>query len=80
MIFGTEDGETYSRCDEDIVERYYSDEEIREIVTKYGLEVAGVFGDLKKRKPNDKDERIFYCVRRPMDVLSSSEKESKKRR
>ncbi|MBR5425671.1 MAG: class I SAM-dependent methyltransferase [Clostridiales bacterium] len=79
-MFGTEDGEIYSRCDEDIVERYYSDEEIREIVSKYGLEVAGVFGDLKKRKPNDKDERIFYCVRRPMDVLSSSEKESKKRR
>ena len=79
-MFGTEDKETYSRCDEDILERYYPDEEIREIVSKHGLEVVGVFGDLKKRKPNGKDERIFYCVRRPKDVLSSSEKESKKRR
>ena len=79
-MFGTEDGENYSRCDEDIIERYYSDEEIRELVEKHGLEVVGVYGELKKRKPNDTDERIFYCVRRPSDVLSSSEKESKKRR
>ena len=65
-MFGTEDGETYSRCDEEIVERYYTDEKIRSLAEKYGLEVAGVFGELKKRKPNEKDERIFYCLRRPL--------------
>ena len=65
-MFGTEDGKTYSRCDEDILERFYEDHEIRALAEKHGLEVAGVFGDLKKRKPNDKDERIFYCLRRPL--------------
>ena len=65
-MFGTEDGENYSRCDEDITERYYTDEMIRDLAEKYGLEVAGAFGDLKKRKPNEKDERIFYCLRRPL--------------
>lgn len=65
-MFGTEDGEKYCRCDEDIVERYYSDSEIRKLAESCGLEVVGVFGDLKKRKPGDKDERIFYCIRRPL--------------
>ena len=65
-MFGTEDGEKYRRCDEDIVERYYSDSEIRELAESCGLEVVGVFGDLKKRKPGEKDERIFYCIRRPL--------------
>ena len=65
-MFGTEDGENYSRCDEDITERYYTDETVRSLAQKYGLEVAGVFGDLKKRKPTEKDERIFYCLRRPL--------------
>ena len=66
-MFGTEDKENYTRCDEDIIERYYSDKEIRDLASRAGLEVAGVFGDLKKRKPNEADERIFYCLRRPND-------------
>lgn len=65
-MFGTEDGKTYSRCDEDITERYYDDATVKALAEKYGLEVAGVFGDLKKRRPNEKDERIFYCLRRPL--------------
>ena len=66
-MFGTEDKENYTRCDEDIIERYYSDKEIRDLASRAGLDVAGVFGDLKKRKPNEADERIFYCLRRPND-------------
>ena len=41
-MFGTEDKENYTRCDEDIIERYYSDKEIRDLASRAGLEVAGV--------------------------------------
>ncbi|MBR5975237.1 MAG: methyltransferase domain-containing protein [Clostridiales bacterium] len=78
-MFGTEDGKNYSRSDEDIVERYYPDQEIREMAARTGLEVVGVFGDLKKRKPNDKDERVFYCLRRPVGSASESQLLAKKR-
>ncbi|MBO4688693.1 MAG: class I SAM-dependent methyltransferase [Clostridiales bacterium] len=78
-MFGTEDGKTYSRCDEDIVERYYADKEIRDMAERTGLEVVGVFGDLKKRKPNEKDERVFYCLRRPVGSASESQLLAKKR-
>jgi len=65
-MFATTDGEHYEREDEEILERFYSDEEIRKLVEECGLEIAGVYGDLKKRKPKDTDERVFYCVRRPL--------------
>ena len=78
-MFGSKDGESYSRRDDEIVERYYSDEEIRKLAQKANLEVVGVFGDMKKRKPNEKDERIFYCLRRPVGSASPSQLEAKKR-
>lgn len=67
-MFGEQEDGRYERFDEDIVERYYADEEISELVQSCGLEVVAVFGDRKKRRPNDQDERVFYCVRRPEET------------
>lgn len=64
-MFSRRDDDAYEREDGEIREKYYSDKEIRDLVTKYDLEVAGVYGDLKMRKPNAHDERIFYVVKRP---------------
>lgn len=66
-MFASNDGEHYEREDDEIVEQYYSDEQIREMVARCGLEIAAVYGDLKKRAPNASDERVFYCVRRPLE-------------
>ena len=65
-VFGEDADGKYERADEDIEERFYTEEEIRDLAGSCGLEVAAVYGDLKKRKPNEKDERVFYCLRRPM--------------
>ena len=67
-MFGEQEDGRYERCDEDIVERYYSDADIRELVRSCGLEVVAVYGDRKRRKPNEKDERVFYCIRRPEET------------
>ena len=67
-MFGEQEDGSYERCDEDIVERYYSDADIREIVRSCGLKVVAVYGDRKKRKPNENDERVFYCIRRPEET------------
>ena len=65
-VFGEDADGKYERADEDIEERFYTEEEIRDLAGSCGLEVAAVYGDLKKRNPNEKDERVFYCLRRPM--------------
>lgn len=65
-MFSRVNGETYEREDAEICERFYPDAEIRELVKKCGLEVVGVYGDLKMRRPNDKDERVFYVIQRPV--------------
>ena len=65
-VFGEGADGKYERADEDIEERFYPDDEIRKLAASCGLEVIAVYGDLKKRKPNEKDERVFYCLRRPM--------------
>lgn len=66
-MFGAQEDGRYERFDEDIVERYYADDEIRDLVKACGLEVVTVFGDRKKRRPNEKDERVFYVIRRPVE-------------
>ncbi len=65
-MFATTDGEHYEREDAQICERCYSDREIRELVEKCHLSIVGVYGDLKMRRPNEKDERVFYVVQRPL--------------
>ncbi|MBO4496191.1 MAG: class I SAM-dependent methyltransferase [Clostridiales bacterium] len=66
-MFATSDGERYEREDEEICERFYSDSEIRALVEKCHLEAVGVYGDLKMRSPNEKDERVFYVIQRPVE-------------
>ncbi|MBP5491923.1 MAG: class I SAM-dependent methyltransferase [Clostridiales bacterium] len=65
-MFASAGKELFERQDAEIVERYYSDEEIRALVEKCHLEVVGVYGDMKMRRPNENDERVFYIIRRPL--------------
>ena len=65
-MFSKDRSGLYEREDDEITEKYYSDEIIRKLVASCDLEIVGTYGDLKMRKPNAKDERIFYVVRRPV--------------
>jgi len=55
---------TYDRIKEHHMQRYYSDEFIRNICNKNGLSVEGIYGDLSFEAPADESERIFYVIKK----------------
>lgn len=63
-FFCENDDGTYERSSEDFSERAYSHEFIEECITKAGLEIVDVLGDMSFDAPKPNEERVFYITRR----------------
>ena len=57
-----EDG-SYARSDEHQRERCYTDDEIRQTLTKNGFEICGVFADYEFSNLKDDDHRWFFVAK-----------------
>ncbi|MBQ3109985.1 MAG: class I SAM-dependent methyltransferase [Clostridia bacterium] len=63
LTFFEKDEDVYYRYDETHYERAYSVEEIKDLLTKAGLEVVGVYDNLSFNAPGEKSERIFFVAK-----------------
>ena len=54
----------YERKSENIIERTYSDTDIRKALKIAGLDVIAVFDDMKKTPPTNKSQRVFYITKK----------------
>lgn len=58
------DGKSYIRSSEQLREKAYSREEMKELLDAAGLEAAAVFGDLTLEMPSENEQREIYVVRK----------------
>lgn len=66
-IFTSIDENTYERFETNIFEKYYTQDEIIQIVKEQELFIGSIFGDKKMRAPENADERIFFVVKNKND-------------
>lgn len=59
-----EDG-LYERFEETHIERAFESEEITQTLIKCGLTPLAEYGELKFKRPNKNEERIFYIAQKP---------------
>ncbi len=64
LTFFNRIGEHYERFEEIHTERIYAVSEMKTMIKDSGLELVGVFSNLKFVSPSKKDERIFFVVRK----------------
>lgn len=64
LTFFAQKGELYRRFDETHYERCYETEELTEMLYLAGLDVCGVYGAFKFRKPSEKCDRVFFVCRK----------------
>ncbi len=57
-------GKNYTRNSEYITERAYSQKEIKSALTKAGLKIEAVFGDMTNTPPEKTQERLIYVTRK----------------
>lgn len=62
-FFYKQDGK-YTRMSETFAERAYTQVQIKNALTKAGLEVAAAFGDISHSEPKEEEQRIVYITRR----------------
>ncbi len=61
-LFEKEEGEKYSRCDGNIKEIYFKEEQIVAAAKECGLNVLAILGDKTFEKPTSNDERVFFII------------------
>ena len=54
----------YERRDEEQLQRYYSEEEVRLLLKKYGFSILGVFDDYTVQKSSSKTQRLTFVVKK----------------
>lgn len=64
LDFFIPDGEVYFRSEEHFSERAYTDEELREMLTKAGFAVEKTYGDMTFDSPKDKEQRVIYIAKK----------------
>ncbi len=64
LDFFIKEGDGYIRESEDFAERAYSDEKLRELLSKAGLKVEAVFGDMTESAPEEDSQRNIYVTRK----------------
>lgn len=57
-------GDKYERFSEDFAERAYTDTELRELLSKAGLKVEAVYGDMTTLPPKSDSQRNVYVTRK----------------
>jgi len=60
-LFFEQDG-VWHRTQEDHIEREYSPEELRIMLSKAGFEKIKTFGELRLRRPGEDEDRIFFTA------------------
>lgn len=58
------DGELFKRSDSKNSERAYSIKEIKQTAKTSGLSVVDVLGDRSMEQPRDKEERVFFVIKK----------------
>ncbi|NMB33719.1 MAG: class I SAM-dependent methyltransferase [Clostridium sp.] len=64
LTFFIKDGEHYKRYDEIHHERCYQIEDLKSMVMESGLELLGVYDELKFALPSKKSQRVFFICRK----------------
>ncbi len=65
LTFFVKEEELYRKFDEIHYERCYSSDELEKIIVNVGLDVVGIFDDLKMEKPKKSSKRIFFVCKKP---------------
>lgn len=60
LTFFEKDGELYRRSDEEQQQRYYSFDEIRDLLQKYGFKILEMCDDYSEASPNNTTQRITF--------------------
>ncbi len=57
------EADVYIRSDEEQVQRYYSEEQITGLISKYGFDLIGIYDDYSDRPVSAKTERLTYVAK-----------------
>ena len=68
-LFSRRDDGAFNREDETIVEKYYSNADVRSWLAEKGLELIAIHGGLSLKSPAAGDERHFYVARKPLPAV-----------
>ena len=63
-FFEEEEDGLYRRYDGELIERFYSEDDLKDMASKAGLTHLGTFGELKMTSPDEDEERIFLVFRK----------------
>lgn len=64
LVFFVPESDLYYRQNENFSERAYSEEEMKQALSKAGLEIVGIFDDMSENAPNENSERMIYVTRK----------------
>lgn len=64
LTFFVKEGELFRKFDELHYERCYFPDELEKVIVDTGLELVGIFDDLKMNKPKKNSERIFLVCKK----------------
>ena len=64
LDFFVPESDLYYRQNENFSERAYSEEEMKQALSKAGLEIVGIFDDMSENAPNENSERMIYVTRK----------------
>ena len=64
LDFFAEENGSYSRFNEEIIERVYTKEQVEKALKSANLETLAVFEEMTMKKPGKRTQRLVYVTRR----------------